>query len=166
MASSPRYLVSLAGLACYAAPAHAEPTDNPLQFFEGRTVSEGTIKVALKKPFRSHSTGRGRIERDGTLVLIQQVREGGSPVRERRWVIRRTGPNRFSGTMSDATGPITIEQAGENFHFRFRMKGGLSADQWVTPLPGGKSARSRMVVRKLGLTVANSLGTIHKLPVR
>jgi len=166
MASAPRFLTSLAGVAFFATPALGDPPANPLLFFEGRTVSEGTIRIAFKKPFRSHSIGRGRIEPDGTLVLVQQVREGAAPPRERRWVIRRAGPTRFTGTMTDAIGPITIEKTGEKFHFRFRMKGGLAAEQWVTPLPGGKAATSRMVVRKLGLIVASSIGTIHKPPVR
>ena len=146
--------------------AGAEPLPDPMHFFEGRTESEGTIKVALKKPFRSHSLGRGRIQRDGTLVLIQQVKEGKSPVKERRWVIRQIGPGRYAGTMTDATGPVTIQRVGEGYRFRFRMKGGLAAEQWVKPLPGGLLASSRMTVRKFGLTVATSVGTIRKLSAR
>ena len=148
------------------AAARSEPFADPMHFFEGRTESEGTIKVALKKPFRSHSLGRGRIQRDGTLVLVQQVREGKSPVKERRWVIRRVGPDRYSGTMTDAAGPVSIQRVGEGYRFRFRMKGGLAAEQWVKPLPGGLSASSRMTVRKFGLTVATSVGTIRKLAAR
>jgi hypothetical protein len=43
------------------------------------------------------------------------------------------------------------------------MKGGLSVEQWITPLPGGKSARSELTVRKLGMVVARGQGTIRKL---
>jgi hypothetical protein len=43
------------------------------------------------------------------------------------------------------------------------MKGNLAVEQWVTPLPGGKSAQSRITVRKLGMLVAISDGTIRKL---
>ncbi len=148
------------------AAARSGPSVDPMHFFEGRTESEGTIKVALKKPLRSHSLGRGRIQRDGTLVLVQQVREGKNPVKERRWVIRRVGPDRYSGTMTDAAGPVSIQRVGEGYRFRFRMKGGLAAEQWVKPLPGGLSASSRMTVRKFGLTVATSVGTIRKLSAR
>src|SRR5215210_4184263 len=110
-----RALAPVAALALYAAPAQAEPRVDPFRFFEGRTESEGMIKVAFKKAFRSHAVGRGRIERDGTLVLVQQVREGREPPRERRWVMRRIGSGRYSGTMSEAVGPVRIDLVGDRY---------------------------------------------------
>lgn len=146
-----------------AAPVQASPIGDPLRFFEGRTESEGTIKILMKKPYRSSSTGRGKIESDGTLVLVQQVRDGSEGTKERRWRIRKVAPNRFVGTMSEASGPITVDQIGNRFRFRFKLKGGLSAEQWVTPLANGLSAASRLTVRKLGMTVATSEGMIRKV---
>jgi hypothetical protein len=149
-----------------AVPASAgqpQPAIDPLSFFAGRTEGEGTIKVIMRKPFRSRSTGQGRIERDGSLTLVQRVHEDNEPVKERRWSVRKTGANRFTATMSDALGPMTIDKVGESFRFRFKLKGGLSAEQWMTPLADGKSATNRMTVRKLGLIVATSTGTIRKI---
>ena len=160
-----RALVPLAAFVSASAGA-AETSHNPMRFFEGRTESEGTIKIALKKAYRTHSTGRGKIQADGTLVLIQQVRDGNAPPKERRWVVRQTAPGKFSGTMTEAVGPVTIEQVGDRFRFRFKMKGGLSAEQWIKPAPSGLAATTRLTVRKLGLTVATSVGTIRKLGVR
>jgi hypothetical protein len=65
--------------------------------------------------------------------------------------------------MSEAIGPIAVEEEGGKYRFRFKMKGGLDVDQWLTPLPGGKVAQSHAVVRKLGMRVAVSEGTIRKL---
>jgi hypothetical protein len=161
-----RALAPVACLALIATPVRAEPPIDPFRFFDGHTESEGSVKVAFKRPFPTQSQNRGRILRDGTLILTQQVKEGKNPAKERRWVIRRTGPGRFSGSMTDATGPVTIEHIGEGYRFRFRMKGGLTAEQWVKPLPGGNAASSRMTIRKLGLTVATSVGTIRKLSGR
>jgi hypothetical protein len=65
--------------------------------------------------------------------------------------------------MSEATGPVSVEKVGERFRFRFKMKGNLAVEQWLMPLPDGRSARSKMSVRKLGLTVARSESVIRKL---
>ena len=85
------------------------------------------------------------------------------PPRERRWKIRQVGPNRFTGTMSEAIGPIAIDEVDGRYRFRFKMKGNLSVEQWVTPLPGGKTAKNTMTIKKLGMTVATGTGTIRKV---
>jgi hypothetical protein len=146
-----------------SAPAFAQPQASPLSFFEGRTVSEGTTKVLLKKRYKDRAQGIGRIEPDGTLVLVQQVEEGGQPRKERRWRIRQVAPNRFSGTMTEASGPVIVERIGERYRFRFRMKNGLAVEQWITLMAGGNSARSTVTVRKLGIKVATGEALIRRL---
>ena len=49
--------------------------DDPLKFFAGRTESIGTVRLAMKKPFRSRAIGRGEIRADGTLGLVQRVED-------------------------------------------------------------------------------------------
>lgn len=148
-----------------AAPGHAAASsiDDPLRFWEGRTESLSTVKVVMKKPFRTRAIGRGRIRPDGSLELVQRVEEGDNPPKERRWHIRQVGPGRYTGTMSEAKGPVTIEEVGGRFRFRFRMKGNLAAEQWLIPRPGGKAAISKLIIRKLGMAVARSEGTVRKL---
>lgn len=160
-----RPILPAAAALVLAAPAAAAPpsSDSPLAFFEGRTVSQGTTKVMLRKPYRTRSQGVGRIERDGTLNLVQQVEEGDEPRKERRWRIRQVAPGRFAGTMSDAAGPVEVEKVGARFRFRFRMKGGLAVEQWLTPLAGGMSARSTLTVRKLGMAVATGEALIRRI---
>jgi hypothetical protein len=158
--------LSLPVLLAAAVPASAgqpQGAIDPLSFFEGRTEGEGTIKVIMRKPFRSRSIGQGRIERDGSLTLVQRVHEGDEPVKERRWSVCKTGANRYTAQMSDADGPMTIDKVGDSFRFRFKLKGGLSAEQWMTPQLGGKSATNRMTIRKLGMTVATSTGSVRKI---
>ncbi len=159
-------IVTLAAASLALASPAAALSQSPsvgLSFFEGRTLSEGTTKVVMRKLYKTRSQGLGRIERDGTLVLVQQVEEGPEPRRERRWRIRQVAPNRFSGTMSEAVGPVTVEKVGERFRFNFRMKGGLAVEQWLTPLADGKSARSVLTVKKLGITVATGQALIRRL---
>lgn len=142
-------------------PAQSPPA-HPMRFFEGRTESVGTVKAFMRKPFRSRSIGRGRIEPDGSLSLVQRVDDEGKPPRERRWRIREVGSGRYSGTMSEATGPVTIDEVGGRYRFRFKMKGNLSVEQWLAPLAGGMSARNFMTVRKFGMVVATGDGMIRK----
>ena len=145
-----------------ATPAAQQPLD-PLRFFAGRTETQGTVKILFNKPYHSRSLGQGRIETDGSLTLIQRVEDEGKPPRERRWRVRGVGPGHWAATMSEAIGPVAIDQVGDRFRFRFTLKGHLKAEQWLTPLPGAKAARTLTKIRKYGMTVATTEGTVRKL---
>ncbi len=147
------------------APSPVERQTDPLSFFAGRTETEGTVKVMFKKAYRSRCLGQGRIEADGSLTLVQRVEDEGKEPRVRRWRVRELGPGRYTGTMSEASGPLEIQRVGKRYRFRFAMKGNLSVEQWLTPTPGGTSARSFTRVRKFGMTVATSEGSVRKLTV-
>ena len=151
----------LAGPAVSASGSAAELPD-PLRFFEGRTEMLSTVKLITKKPYRSRTVGRGSIQDDGTLHLVQRVHDEGRPAYDRRWHIRELSPGRFTGTMSEAKGPIAVEQISGRYRFRFKMKGGVSVEQWLTPL-GSTAAASKATIRKLGIVVGRSDGTIRKL---
>lgn len=136
---------------------------DPLRFFEGRTETVSTVKVFTKKPFRSRATGRGRMLSDRSLDLVQRVEDEGQPPRERRWKIRQTGPGRFVGTMSEAVGPVTIDETPKGYRFRFKLKDHMAVEQLLTPIGSGRAARTVTTVRKLGLKVAKSEGIVRKL---
>lgn len=143
--------------------AHARKTTEPMRFFEGSTEMVSVVKVVMKKPYRSRTIGQGHILPDGTLSLVQQVHEAGKPTQRRHWRIKQTDSDSFRGTMSEAVGPVQVEEINDDFRFKFKMKGNLVVEQWVTPLADGKSARTRMTVRKLGMRVATSEGVIRKI---
>lgn len=136
---------------------------DPLNFFAGSTESVSIIKAFMRKPVHSRSVGRGKILPDHSLDLVQHVEEDGKPPHDRRWKIRQVGPGRFAGTMSDADGPVVIEDMGKGYRFRFKIKNNLSVEQWLTPIAGGAAARNRTTVRKFGITIARSEGTIRKV---
>jgi hypothetical protein len=161
---SVRFAAVIAALVLAAAPsaAFAEP-DDPLRFFEGRTESIGTVRIVTKKPFRSRAIGKGHIRPDGSLDLIQRVEDQGQLPRERRWRMRPVGPGRYAGTMSEAKGPVTVEEIGDRYRFRFRMEGSVTVEQWLTPMPDGRSARSVVTIRKYGVKVGSSDAVIRKL---
>lgn len=143
-------------------PAKAK-SDDPIEFFSGRTESVGTVKIAMKKPFRSRAIGKGEVKADGSLDLVQRVEDEGEQPRERRWRMRRVAPGRYVGTMTDARGPVTVEEVGGRYRFRFRMEGNIAVEQWLTPMPDGRSARSVVIIRKYGIRVGGSDAVIRKL---
>ena len=65
--------------------------------------------------------------------------------------------------MSEAQGPVSIREVGGRYRFDFKMKGNMSVEQWLTPAPDGKSARNQVSVRKFGVVVGRSEGTIRKV---
>ena len=151
------------GILATPGAGRAEPLSDPMRFFEGQTESISTVTVVMKRPFRSRSIGRGKTLPDRTLDLVQRVEDEGKPVHERRWKIRQVGPGRYSGTMSEAVGPVVIEDTPKGFRFQFKMKGNLAVEQWLVPQSDGEHAQSRTIIRKFGIPVARSEGTIRKI---
>lgn len=160
---NPAFLACAVACAAVGNPAQAVPLQQPLRFFEGRTETVGTMKAIMKKTHRVESMGHGTIGPDGALTLVQQVRDEGEAPHQRIWHIRQVDRTTFAGTMSEATGPITIEQVGDGYRFRFSLRGGLAAEQWLIPNRDGKSGSSILTVRKFGMTVARSEATVRRL---
>ena len=152
---------AMIGASASAGAAESQLTD-PMRFFEGRTESVSTVKLIMKKPFSSRSLGKGDIE-GGVLNLVQKVHDEGKSPYDRRWKMKQVGPGKFTGSMNEAVGPVTAEEFDGKYRFRFKMKGNVSVEQWLTPLPGGKEAKSRVSIRKFGMAVGRSEGTIRKL---
>ena len=157
-------VVAALSLAFLASPLRAGAgSDDPIRFFEGRTESVGTVKLAMKKPFRSRATGKGEIMPDGSLHLVQLVEDQGQKPRERRWRVRRVGNGRYTGTMSEAKGPVTVEEIDGRYRFRFRMDGSVAVEQWLIPAPDNRSAVSKITIRKFGILVGRSDAVIRKV---
>lgn len=160
--SSACYLSLMFAAAAPPAAAHSVQLADPLRFFEGTTEAVATVRIAMQERYVSHSLGRGRIKPDGSLEFIQHVNEQGRGKFDRLWKIREVGPGRFAGSMSEALGPVRIDQIGNRYRFRFRLKDNLSAEQWLTP-EGLTVARTKLTIRKFGIAVAHSNGWIRKV---
>ena len=138
------------------------PRFDPIAFFTGTTEGRGSLKVMFRARQQTLVMGQGRTTSDGDIVLDQQVRRGSVSAR-RTWRLRRTGADRYAGTLSDASGPVLGTVAGNCLHLTFAMKGGLRAEQWLYLQPDGQTARNRMVVTMLGVPVARLDETIGRL---
>ncbi|MDQ8757981.1 DUF3833 family protein [Sphingosinicella sp. LHD-64] len=141
----------------------ASSTASPEQFFIGRTEGQGTAHVILSGRHAVRHRGHGRIARDGALLLEQVVEEEGKPARRRSWRLVRAGPNRFTGTISDARGPVTGVVRGNVLHIRYRSVEGPTVEQWITVQPGGRTASNRMTFRRFGIQVATMEETIRRV---
>ena len=135
----------------------------PLRFFEGRTEMQAVVKVIMKKPYRSRTLGTGRIMGDESLALLQQVYDEGQAPEQRRWKVKQVGPGRYAGTMTEAVGPVAVDEVDGRYRFKFKMKGDLFVEQWLTPAPDGNSAQSKLTVRKFGMKVASSTGYVRRI---
>lgn len=140
------------------------PVFDPIAFFAGHTEGTGGLKIATKRRQRTLVEGHGVVGADGAVTLDQDVRRGNGAPTHRTWHLRRVGTGRYAGTLTDAVGPVAGTVSGNRLHLRFRMKGGLQAQQWLYLRPGGQVADNRMVVTKFGIPVASLDETITRLP--
>ena len=158
-------LAAAAALLAFSATAtSAEPRKlDMLSFFTGKTHAENVLKIVLKRPAKLIVDSVGGKGDRGDFVLIDTVREEGKPVRTRKWVMRPAGPNRFTGALSDAVGPVDVTVSGNEATIRYTMKGGLKVEQRLQLQGDGRTLANKVIVRKLGLKFARVEGTIRKL---
>jgi hypothetical protein len=145
-----------------AAVAAAPPKLDMIAFFTGRTHGENVMRAALQGATPLIVDSVGRMEGQ-EFVLIDTVHEGKKPVRTRKWVMKPNGPNRYTGTLTDASGPVDITVNGNGAVIRYTMKGGLKIEQLLELQPGGRTLKSSVVARKFGMRFATANGTIRKL---
>ena len=160
-------LLALAGLSgcagnAFKAEAAAQPVFDPATFFAGQTVGEGTLKVIAKERVSTYVEGTGRVLPDGGVRLRQRITEGDKKPRTRTWVLTPAGAGRWTGTLTDATGPVTADVRGNRLHIRYDGDG-VGIEQWLYLQPGGRTVKNSLVARKLGVTVAELKETIRKV---
>jgi hypothetical protein len=156
---------AIVALAVGVQSAAADPTPklDMLAFFTGKTHAENVMKIVLKKPARLVVDSIGGKGDRGDFVLIDTVKEEGKPERTRKWVMKQVSPGRFTGSLSDATGPVDVTVDGDEALILYTMKGGLKVRQEMKLLPDGKTLSNEVVVKKFGLKFASVDGKIRKL---
>jgi len=135
---------------------------DPVQFFRGRTQGVGTLKPVLQKSRTIRVDSVGIEQKDGTLLLTQVIHEPGKAPRTRTWRMRREGPERYSGTLSDAAGPVRVNVDAGTIRIRYRDKDKLDFDQRLTAA-GPRQLRNRMTIKRFGIRVATFDEIIRKL---
>jgi hypothetical protein len=143
--------------------AAAAPTQlDIVGFFTGRTHADNDIKIVFHSAHKLVVDTVGR--RDGNeFVQVDTVHEEGKPVRTRTWHMRELGPNHFTGTLSDATGPVDMTVSGTTATVRYVMTGGLNIFETMQLQRDGRTLSNHVEARKLGLKFAHVDGAIRKL---
>jgi uncharacterized protein DUF3833 len=146
-----------------AALASPDPRLDLTAFFTGHTHAENVMKIAFHRatPLIVESVG-GRGDK-GDFVLIDTVHEGSKPVRTRKWIMRQVATGHYTGSLSDATGPVDIVVTGNTAVVQYVMKGGLRVRQEMDLLGDGKTLANHVIVKKFGLRFATVEGKIRKL---
>ena len=158
----------LALVACASAAAAPSETSqpgvafDPVAFFTGSTRGEGRLDQIMKGVRTVTVDSVGKPEANGTMTLTQRIAMQGEPPRTRVWKFRPVAPGRYTGTLTDASGPVETVAIGRAIRIRYPMKGGLKVEQWLTALPGGRALDNRMTVTKWGMRVATLRERITK----
>jgi hypothetical protein len=159
-----RLATAAALLLCASSTAAApDPKLDLTAFFTGHTRAENVLKIAFRRatPLLVQSVG-GKGDK-GDFVLIDTVHEGDKPARTRKWIMRQSGPGHFTGSLSDATGPVDIVVSGNSAVVQYVMKGGLKVRQQMDLIGDSRTLANHVVVRKFGLKFATVEGKIRKL---
>jgi hypothetical protein len=78
--------------------------------------------------------------------------------------MRQVSPDRFTGVLSDADGPVDVILRGDSATISYVMKEGhLKIVQQVELQGDGKTLSNHVIAKKFGLTFAHVDGTIRKL---
>jgi hypothetical protein len=150
-------------LAASTLGAPAEPRTLDMHaFFTGRTHADNNLHIIFHRATKLIVDSVGHREGD-QFILIDTVHEGYKPVRTRKWVTHEVGPGHFTGTLSDATGPVDIRVSGDSATVRYTMNGGLQITQVMKLQPDGRTLSNNVDARKFGMRFARVDGTIRKL---
>ena len=141
-------------------PTTGWPFD-PIAFFSGRTHGEATLHILLGGSRHIVVDGVGEADGQGGLILDQRIAEEGKRPRLRRWVLHAAGPNRWTGTLSDAKGPVTVERTPAGVSIRYRTHSGQDVAQTLQR-PSGGDVDNHLTVSKWGIRLARLDETITK----
>jgi hypothetical protein len=143
-------------------PAARQTAFDPIAFFHERTEGSGELKTLLGSAVAVAVQSRGRTN-GGTLVLDQSINRGNRPTSMRRWTMRRAGPGRYTGTLTDAAGPVDVNVSGARASIRYTMKDGKKVSQQLALQSDGRTVLNRLSVTTFGIQVAVLNETIRKL---
>jgi hypothetical protein len=141
-------------------PAGPAPLD-PIAFFTGETRGIGTLDPIVGRSVPISVESRGTPEAGG-LRLVQRIREGTKPGRVRTWTMRKVAPGRYTGTLTDASGPVELTVSGARAYVRYRTPSGLTIGQQLALQPDGRTILNHLEAHRFGIRLAVLDETIRK----
>ncbi len=148
-------------------PAPDGPELRPERFFDGTTTGLGTLAIRGRGTQMVRVESTGRAGADGVFELVQTIRLGDGPPRTRTWTMRPTGPDTYTGTLTDARGPVDVRVDGSRLTIRYAMPGPwVRMRQTLTLMPDGQTALNTSTVTVLGVPWARLSEQIRRAPLR
>lgn len=134
---------------------------DPIAFFTGETRGTGTLTPVIGRSVPITVVSHGTPQPDG-LRLVQRITEGDKPVRLRTWIIRQSGHGSFTGTLTDADGPVMMTVSGPRATVAYSTPSGLSIRQQLALQPDGRTLLNRLQAFRFGIRVATLDETIRR----
>ncbi len=132
-------------------PRAPQPVLDPVAFFTGQTRGEGTLDGRFAAGRRLTVDGVGRVLADSTLQLDQTITIRDGSVETRRWLLRR-GARGYTATLSDASGAVRTDVAGNLLHLRYRIRWPrVYMEQWLYLDSDGRTLHNFAEVSVLGI---------------
>lgn len=155
---SPAALLLLSGCLS-ASPFHTHTTETPEfrpeAFFAGITHGEGTLVQRGKAPRKLHVEGLGQPEANGTFRLDQTVTFDDGTTERRTWHLRQESAHTYTGSISDASGKVSAETKGNQFHLRYLLrKPAVYMEQYLYLQPDGRTVLNVATVTVIGIPFA------------
>ncbi len=130
----------------------AQPELDPVAFFTGPTRGEGTLNRRSTAGRQLTVDGVGRLLADSALQLDQTIMFHDGSVETRRWLLRRRGSNGYTATLSDASGAVSTDVAGNLLHLRYKIRWPrVYMEQWLYLDPDGRTLLNYAEVSVLGI---------------
>lgn len=143
--------------------AGGQPLDfTPQNGFSGASQGNGSLKILLGKPRPFHVESRGTEGADGSFRLQQRITFQGKPAENRVWILTTVSSDHYSGTLSDAAGPVSGSTSGSHLSLQYRIKGPLVMHQELQLMPDGKTIDNVGVITLLGIPVGHLHETITR----
>lgn len=77
--------------------------------------------------------------------------------------MRQVAPGRYTGTLTDAAGPVVVTISGARADIRYRTKAGVDIAQQLLLQRDGTTIVNRLRAKEFGIRVATLDETIRKL---
>ena len=135
---------------------------DPVEFFTGHTHGQATLKLITGASRHVSVDSHGRFDGKGGLVLDQLINEQGSRPRMRRWTLHPAGADRWTGTLTDAAGPVVVQRTKSDVTIEYTMHNRARVEQHLQLPPGG-IADNHLSVSRFGLKLATLDERIRKL---
>ena len=142
--------------------AAEQPQFTPQAGFGGASEGNGTLTLLLGRTQSFHVASLGTDQSNGSFRLEQRIAFQGKPPQDRVWILIAVSPDRYSGSLSDASGPVTGFTSGSRLSLRYRLKGPLVMHQELQLMPDGKIIDNVGVITVLGIPVGRLRETIKR----